>query len=1063
MNTHPGASQSAIFSAPSSPSLRFITATSRFDGHDAAINIIRRLLQANGVEVIHLGHNRNVDELVNAAVHEDADALAVSCYQGGHIEFFEYLVERLESSGLAGISVFGGGGGVILPDEVKKLRALGVAAIYSPEDGQKMGLQGMIDDMLRICRQRSKPAGPAPPGWRRLSEKLTTIELDPPAGPEISKAIGKQAIVLGITGSGGSGKSSLIDELLWRFRQEYKDRLKIALIAIDPSRVKTGGALLGDRLRMNALNSSNIYMRSMATRKAGNEMPAALPAFVRTLQQENFDLILIETPGIGQGSTGIVSMADINLYVMTREFGAPSQLEKINMLDYCDLVALNKFDDKNSVDALLLVQKQLQRNRGDFDKACSTMPVYGTIAARCNDEGTSRLYVHLRQLLNGCGLPSPDRSLTVPIRPVGPPHDVLIPSDRQYYLADIARVVRAYRSKADQQAELAHQIQGLSMVRNQLDDSSAVMLDEPIKTKEKCLDPALREALKDYLDHHVNPSLGSDADMLVTLSGLAFPKVARPTFRGHGDLLRWLMLENLPGKFPFTAGVFRSKRSDEAATRMFAGEGGPESTNQRFKYLCQDSDAQRLSTAFDSVTLYGCDPDEQPDILGKIGNSGVSVATLNDMKSLFQGFDLCHPKTSVSMTINGPAPILLAMFFDTAIDQQLAKFTDEHKRPPDARETEKIRRYTLQTVRGTVQADILKEDQGQNTCIFSIDFSLRLLADVQRYFIEQKILHFYSMSVSGYHIAEAGANPITQLAFTLANGFSYVEIFRARGMKVDDFAHRLSFFFSNGMDPEYAVIGRVARRIWAVAMRDHYGVGKRSQKLKYHIQTSGRSLHAQTVDFNEIRTTLQALNAVYDQCNSLHTNARDEAITTPTEETLRSALAIQAIINKEWGLAQNENSNQGSFIIEYLTDQVEQAVLDEFDRLSQRGGVLGGMDSGYQRSKIQEESLRYESGKNNGSIPIIGLNTLRSLSANKLAAIKPVRSSTSDKRNQIQRLRRFHERNRNKSAAALEKLKQTVIKHEAIFPELMQTVRSCSLGQITQAFYEVGGQYRRAL
>lgn len=1064
MNTHAQAIPYAINRSQAKSPIRFITATSLFDGHDAAINIIRRLLQSHGVEVIHLGHNRSVEELVTAAVQEDVDAIAVSCYQGGHMEFYRFLLDQLACVGMAHVHIFAGGGGVIRPPEIKALRQAGIAAVYSAEDGQNMGLNGMIDDMLRICRSETGIKQAPTSVWQDLPSRLSRIEQGATKEDRFLTKADAHIPVVGISGVGGCGKSSLIDELIWRFRQEYGNQLNIGLLAVDPSRVKTGGALLGDRLRMNALNAPNVFMRSMATRDTTNEIPKALPGFLGALQKQDFDLILVETPGIGQGDSGIAAYADIVLYVMTSEFGAPTQLEKINMLDFCDLVAINKFDRKNSCDALQLVQKQIQRNRAAFDTTCNEMPVFGTRATRNDDLGTSRLYRCLREMLNQKGFPKPIRPLKFGAEDIDESvSESQIPPDRQHYLESIADVICDYHQQCNKQSELAHRIQSLYTAEDQLSESLASSLDHKIQTLSEQCDPGCADILQAYLQKNRSTANDRKIDKYTSLSGLDIEKISGPAYTDHGDLLSWLMLENLPGNFPFTAGVFANKRQDEEATRMFAGEGEPGRTNKRFKFLCKNSQAQRLSVAFDSVTLYGCDPDEKPDVFGKIGNAGVSVATLDDMKTLFQGFDLCHPKTSVSMTINGPAPILLAMFFNTAIDQQLKKFSDLNHRPPEPEEAEKIRRYTLRTVRGTVQADILKEDQGQNTCIFSTDFSLNLLADVQEYFIEQEIRYFYSLSISGYHIAEAGANPITQLAFTLANAFSYVELFRGRGMRVDDFASRLSFFFSNGMDPEYAVIGRVARRIWAIAMRDYYGAGEISQKLKYHIQTSGRSLHAQTLDFNEIRTTLQALNAIYDQCNSLHTNARDEAVTTPTENSLRSALAIQAIINKEWGLAQFENPWQGSFLIEKLTDYVEQAVLEEFRRISHRGGVLDAMESGYQRSKIQEQSLKYEAAKQDGSLPIIGINTENTPLDRTAKTIDLSRSSDDEKYRQIKRLRAFHERHRSQSFDALDKLKQSVRLRRNIFSQLMHTVQHCSLGQITNAFYEIGGQYRRIL
>ncbi len=1059
--------------------LRFITATSLFDGHDAAINIMRRVLQSQGVEVIHLGHNRSVQEIIQAAIQEDVDAIAVSSYQGGHMEFFKYLIDQLQAHHAESIKVFGGGGGVILSDEIQQLQHYGITRIYSPEDGQRMGLQGMITDVIKRCTER-QPNKKSVTGkkiinkdWYSLAKTLTEIETGglSTAKPQRlqKKALAAKGTtpILGITGPGGAGKSSVMDELIQRLRLEYKDSISIGIIAVDPSRRKTQGALLGDRIRMNAINAPNIFMRSMATREALTEVPKALPGFIETMMTGGFDLIIVETPGIGQGDAGIVDLVDISVYVMTSEFGASSQLEKISMLDYADIVAINKFDRKGSEDALHDVQKQIQRNREAFNVPSSEMPVFGTIAAHTNDPGMSIFYQRLRCLLTEKGLPLPSEQLADVFysdNAIAKPNGI-IPASRYRYLSEITETVRNYRSQVESQSHYARELQQFIATRNKLINGHQD-LDKLIEQTRQKLDQKSLALLKQWPDKTAYYQADKNADSSLklqrkTLSGLNIPKVALPAYHDPGDLLKWLMLENLPGAFPYTAGVFAFKRIDEDPTRMFAGEGDPFRTNQRFKYLASHSVANRLSTAFDSVTLYGFDPDQQPDIYGKIGNAGVSVATLDDMKALYDGFDLCDPKTSVSMTINGPAPTILAMFFNTAIDQQVDHFQAEKQRLPDDKEYQNIKAHTLQTIRGTVQADILKEDQGQNTCIFSTEFSLKVMADIQEYFVQQQIQHFYSVSVSGYHIAEAGANPITQLAFTLANGFTYVEAFLARGMHIDDFAHRLSFFFSNGMEPEYTVIGRVARRIWAVAMRERYGADERCQKLKYHIQTSGRSLHAQAMEFNEIRTTLQALIAIYDNCNSLHTNAKDEALTTPTEETVRSALAIQMIINKEWGLTKNENPNQGAFIIEQLTDCVEQAVLIEFEHLSKRGGVLGAMETGYQRSKIQQESLLYEAGKHDGSLPIVGVNLARSTSDQKVEKPKVARSTEQEKTSQIERLKLFKQRHHNQTQGALKKLKQTAMNQQNVFNELMDTVRVCSLGQITEALFEVGGKYRR--
>ena len=1061
---------------PQAP-LRFITATSLFDGHDAAINIMRRILQSQGAEVIHLGHNRSVQEIIQAAIQEDVDGIAVSSYQGGHMEFYKYLIDQLQACHAETIKVFGGGGGVILADEIQALQHYGVTRIYSPEDGQRMGLQGMIADVIQLCAagQANKKSLPGKKNVQDhdygLAKTLTEIEnrgLSAAKRQSLrNKALATKSTtpVVGITGPGGAGKSSVTDELIQRLRLQYKDSIKIGIISVDPSRRKTHGALLGDRIRMNAINAPNIFMRSMATRKALTEVPEALPDFIQAMIAGGFDLIIVETPGIGQGDIGIVELVDVSVYVMTSEFGASSQLEKVSMLDYADIVVINKFDRKGSEDALHDVQKQLQRNREAFDIPTSEMPVFGTIAAHMNDAGLTRFYQRLLALLTEQGLCLPPEALAWDCHDVTTQSNSIIPASRYRYLSEIVETVRNYRNKVESQSHYARERQQLTATRNKLQNTNDE-LDQLIDESQQKLDQNCRALLDEWPEKRASYQSGKNAQTSQplqhkTLSGLNIPKVALPAYQDQGDLLKWLMLENLPGSFPFTAGVFPFKRADEAPTRMFAGEGDPFRTNQRFKYLASHADANRLSTAFDSVTLYGFDPDPQPDIYGKIGNAGVSVATLEDMLALYDGFDLCDPKTSVSMTINGPAPTILAMFFNTAIEQQLARFQTEKKRPPDEQEYQDIKTQTLQTIRGTVQADILKEDQGQNTCIFSTEFSLKVMADIQEYFVQQNIRHFYSVSVSGYHIAEAGANPITQLAFTLANGFTYVEAFLARGMPIDDFAHRLSFFFSNGMDPEYTVIGRVARRIWAVAMRESYGAGGQSQKLKYHIQTSGRSLHAQAMEFNEIRTTLQALIAIYDNCNSLHTNAKDEALTTPTEETVRSALAIQMIINKEWGLAKNENPNQGSFIIEQLTDLVEEAVLQEFERLAKRGGVLGAMETGYQRSKIQEESLLYEAGKHDGSLPVVGVNVARAAGAQQVEKPKVARSTEQEKISQIERLKQFKQRHHDQAQAALQKLKQTAMSQQNVFNELMNTVQVCSLGQITEALFEVGGKYRR--
>jgi len=1067
--------------------VRFVTAASLFDGHDASINIMRRILQASGAEVIHLGHNRSVEDIVTAALQEDAQGIAISSYQGGHVEFFKYMIDLLRARGGANIKVFGGGGGVIVPEEIHELHEYGVTRIFSPEDGQAMGLQGMIDHMIMVCD--TDPAQHAPQtlddiragDWRALSRMITALE-NQAIAPELRQQLLNQAKartvpVLGITGTGGSGKSSLTDELVRRFRLDQDDRLKIAVIAADPSRRKTGGALLGDRIRMNAINGPNLYMRSLATRSAGSEVPESLGDILAACKLAGFDLLIVETSGIGQGDAAIVPLVDRSLYVMTPEFGAASQLEKIDMLDFADAVAINKFDRKGAEDALRDVRKQVQRNHKAFGQSPEEMPVYGTIAARFNDDGLTALYHGVVGLLREQGLHmEPGRLASVEDK-ASTGKTVIVPAARARYLAEIADTVRGYHKHIHEQVKLVRQRQQLRAVKALLETESKPVADlEPLLERvESQIDPHARKLVdmwpqvrESYLaDEYVVKIRDKEIRTPLTrrsLSGSRIPKVAIPRLEEQGELLRWMMRENMPGSFPYTAGVFAFKREHEDPTRMFAGEGDPFRTNRRFKRLAEHAEATRLSTAFDSVTLYGCDPDERPDIYGKVGNSGVSIATLDDLKVLYSGFELCCPTTSVSMTINGPAPIILAMFFNTAFDQQIEKFERDNHRPPTDNEIEKIREWVLANVRGTVQADILKEDQGQNTCIFSTEFALKMMGDIQEYFVHHGVRNFYSVSISGYHIAEAGANPISQLAFTLANGFTYVEAYLARGMHIDDFAPNLSFFFSNGMDPEYAVMGRVARRIWATAMRDKYGANERSQKLKYHIQTSGRSLHAQEMDFNDIRTTLQALIAIYDNCNSLHTNAYDEAITTPTEESVRRAMAVQLIINQEWGLTKNENPNQGAFIIEELTDLVEEAVLQEFERISERGGVLGAMETGYQRGKIQEESLYYETLKHDGSLPIVGVNTFRNPNTQgDQIKVELARSTEEEKQSQLQRLQEFQERNRPDSDRMLNRLKQAAINNENLFAVLVDAVRYCSLGQITSALFEVGGQYRRSM
>ena len=1072
--------------------VRFVTAASLFDGHDASINIMRRILMSNGAEVIHLGHNRSVDEIVTAALQEDAQGIAISSYQGGHMEYFKYMIDLLRQRGGAHIKVFGGGGGVIVPAEIAALQAYGVARIFSPEDGQRMGLTGMILSMIQACDidlSSDAPAsldalaqGDIAQRHRPLAQLITALE-NGQTDDALKQELHLQADViktpvLGITGTGGAGKSSLTDELIRRIRLDQDDALHIAIISIDPSRRKSGGALLGDRIRMNAINpwSGNVrvFMRSLATRKAGSEISQALPDVIAACKVAGFDLVIVETSGIGQGDAAIVPHVDVSMYVMTPEFGAASQLEKIDMLDFADFVAINKFDRKGAQDALRDVAKQYQRNRELFNKKSEEMPVYGTQASRFNDDGVTALYQGLLPKLVEFGLKATPGTLAPVSVRFSSGKNTIVPPGRTRYLAEIADTVRAYHQHVQKQAKLARERQQLQETKRMATAcNKTIDIDDLIAERDHALDPSAKKLLAMWPDMQAAYA-GDDYVVKIrdkeirtrlvqkTLSGTTIRKVALPKFEDHGEILRWLMLENVPGSFPYAAGVFAFKRENEDPTRMFAGEGDAFRTNRRFKLLSEGMPAKRLSTAFDSVTLYGANPDERPDIYGKIGNSGVSIATLDDMKALYDGFDLCDPATSVSMTINGPAPTILAMFMNTAIDQQIDKFRADNKRAPTDDETAKIRAWVLENVRGTVQADILKEDQGQNTCIFSTEFSLKVMGDIQEYFVHHRVRNFYSVSISGYHIAEAGANPISQLAFTLSNGFTFVEAYLARGMHIDDFAPNLSFFFSNGMDPEYTVLGRVARRIWAVAMREKYGANERSQKLKYHIQTSGRSLHAQEIDFNDIRTTLQALIAVYDNCNSLHTNAYDEAITTPTDESVRRALAIQLIINREWGLAKNENSNQGSFIIEELTDLVEEAVLQEFERIAERGGVLGAMETGYQRGKIQEESMYYEHLKHDGTLPIIGVNTFRNPKGTAtLQQLELARSTDEEKQSQLMRLAEFHQRNAKEAPAMLKRLQQAVIDDENVFAVLMAAVHVCSLGQISNALFEVGGQYRR--
>lgn len=1106
--------------------IRIVTAASLFDGHDAAINIMRRIIQASGAEVIHLGHNRSVQEIVECAIEEDANAIAFTSYQGGHVEFLKYMYDLLQEKGCGHIKIMGGGGGTILPSEIDELHAYGIERIYSPDDGRAMGLQGMINDLLQRC---DFPTGKEVTldvsavknkNHHHIGQLISCAENYPDAFEKIKPQLAAPTAtipILGITGTGGAGKSSLTDELVRRFLLDFPDK-NMAIISVDPSRRKTGGALLGDRIRMNSINNPRVFMRSMATRQTNASVSKDVTDAIRIFKAANYDLIVVETSGIGQSGTEIIDIADVYMYVMTPEFGAATQLEKIDMLDYADLVAINKFDKRGAQDALRDVKKQYQRNRNLWDKNPDEMPVFGSIAAQFNDPGTNELYLHLvKTIAEKCGL---DWKSTLTLRTGNSEKIYIIPPNRVRYLSDITKANREYDVWVKEQAEVANQLYAIQKVQSITDGRPSAAgngLEEIAKETQLKLHPECRQILDGWKEKKANYASEyyvfkvRDKELKIkthteSLSHLQIPKVALPNYEAWGDILKWNLRENVPGEFPYTAGVFPFKRENEDPTRMFAGEGGPERTNKRFHYVSLGMPAKRLSTAFDSVTLYGNNPDLRPDIYGKIGNSGVSVCTLDDAKKLYSGFDLCSPNTSVSMTINGPAPTICAFFMNAAIDQQCEKYIREHNLVEEVNEKiaaiykaknaerpvykgdlpegndglgllllgvtgdqvlekevyEKIKAYALSQVRGTVQADILKEDQAQNTCIFSTEFSLKLMGDVQEYFVQQKVRNFYSVSISGYHIAEAGANPITQLAFTLSNGFSFVEYYLSRGMHIDDFAPNLSFFFSNGIDPEYAVIGRVARRIWAKAMKNVYKGNDRSQKLKYHIQTSGRSLHAQEIDFNDIRTTLQALYAIYDNCNSLHTNAYDEAITTPTEESVRRAMAIQLIINRELGLAKNENPLQGAFIIEELTDLVEEAVYAEFDRLTERGGVLGAMETMYQRSKIQEESMHYEMLKHTGEYPIIGVNTF--LSSKGSPTIIPgevIRSTKEEKDWQIANLEALHRSNETIAKKQLLQLQQAALNNQNLFEVLMETVKYCSLGQITQALFEVGGQYRR--
>ena len=1082
-----------------SHNIRIITATSLFDGHDASTNIMRRILQDSGVEVIHLAHNRSVQELVDTAIEEDAQGIAMSSYQGGHMESFKYMIDLLKQRGASHIKVFGGGGGVIVADEIAELEAYGVTKIYSPEDGATMGLQGMANHMIEqmdfstLDHHNLTPDALNVENRGVLAGFITALQQARASNSDqlkqLSALIGPLADthnppVVGITGTGGAGKSSLTDEIIVRFLHDIKD-IDICVICCDPSRRKTGGALLGDRIRMNSIsNSERVYMRSLATRDSANEVSEALPEAIMAAKAAGFDLVIAETAGIGQGDSKITDLADISIYVMTSDYGAPSQLEKIDMLDYADLIVVNKFEKKGSDDAIRDIRKQVQRNRKDWAAKPETFPVYGTIASKFNDDGVSALYHGIVELLQEKTTFGFSPSLVKPDGKVSSSKTIVIPGERIRYLAEISDTIRNYHLKTSvqgdkitQRTHLLKSAEHIATLEDERSKQGSSLLTEEADKLSAAIDKDTDALLQDWEeiqdaysgDELVYQVRGREVRVPLYTTSLChsrIPKISLPKFKDPGDIYRWLRKEHLPGYFPYTGGVFPLKRTAEDPTRMFAGEGGPAQTNQRFKLLSANYEAKRLSTAFDSVTLYGWDPAERPDIYGKIGTSGVSICTLDDIKLLYDGFDLCSPTTSVSMTINGPAPIILAMFMNAAIDQQLAQYERDNGRRPDSQKAAEIKELVLANVRGTVQADILKEDQGQNTCIFSIEFALKMMGDIQEYFIANEVRNFYSVSVSGYHIAEAGANPITQLALTLSNGFTYVEYYLARGMDIDQIAPNLSFFFSNGMDPEYTVIGRVARRIWAVAMREKYGASSSSQRLKYHIQTSGRSLHSQEIQFNDIRTTLQALCAIYDNCNSLHTNAYDEAITTPSQESVRRALAIQLIINREWGLAKNENMNQGSFIVEELTDLVEEAVLSEFDRITERGGVLGAMETGYQRSRIQEESMYYEHLKHSGDYPIVGVNTFRNPDADfdaENATLELVRASDEDKQEQLDRLADFKSRHQDESGAALERLKQVALNGGNIFEELMETVKSCSLGQITGALYEVGGQYRRGM
>lgn len=1121
--------------------VRIVTAASLFDGHDAAINIMRRIMQSSGAEIIHLGHNRSVQEIVDCAIQEDVQGIAITSYQGGHTEYFKYMFDLLKERGAGHIKIFGGGGGTILPSEIQELQDHGITRIYHPDDGRAMGLQGMINDVLQKC---DFPIGfsangelktihdqPSDEARNRAVARMISIAENNPelyekdieptlkATNNLQQANDNQSPILGITGTGGAGKSSMVDEIVRRFLLDFPEK-HIAIVSVDPSKRKTGGALLGDRIRMNSINNPRVYMRSLATRQSNLALSKYVHAAVDILKAAHYDLIILETSGIGQSDTEIIDHSDVSLYIMTPEFGAATQLEKIDMLDFADVIAINKFDKRGALDALRDVRKQVQRNRNAWDVATDEMPVFGCIASQFNDPGVNQLYGRIIHLLNEkCGADL--KSSFVATGEVSE-KIYIIPPNRTRYLSEISENNRKYDDWADKQAKLARKLFSLqnaieifegkpaaadtiAVLQQQLNEFRKDLDGDSLRILEGWQEKRQRYTADEYV-YKVRDKEIRQSNFTQSLSHTRIPRVSLPKFEDWGEIIRWCLQENVPGEFPYTAGVFPFKRQGEDPTRMFAGEGGPERTNRRFHYVSLGLPAARLSTAFDSVTLYGEDPDYRPDIYGKVGNSGVSVCCLDDAKKLYSGFDLCNPKTSVSMTINGPAATVAAFFMNAAIDQQCEQYiranaleatveaklhekyeqnglqrpqyhgelpegnnglglmllgiTGDEVLPADI--YNELKNKALQSVRGTVQADILKEDQAQNTCIFSTEFSLRVMGDVQEYFIKNKIRNFYSVSISGYHIAEAGANPISQLAFTLANGFTFVEYYRSRGMNIDDFAPNLSFFFSNGVDPEYAVIGRVARRIWAKAMKRMYEANERSQMLKYHIQTSGRSLHAQEIAFNDIRTTLQALYAIYDNCNSLHTNAYDEAITTPTEESVRRAMAIQLIINHELGLAKNENPNQGSFIIEELTDLVEEAVLLEFDRITERGGVLGAMETMYQRGKIQEESLYYETLKHTGELPLIGVNTFLSKEGSPtILPLEVIRATEEEKEAQIITLQQLHTTNAHKALQSLRRLQHAAIHNQNLFAELMEAVKVCSLGQVTNALYEVGGQYRR--